>query len=283
MKSKSNIDFIGIGYAKSGTSYIYKQLNSHPEISLPEIKEIRYLNESWFLPKATLFNKLFSSHWHYKEYRTRLKRRLRYWLKHPTHIRYDLWHRRFLLGRHTDRWYNNLFDSEKISGEITPAYVYMPEERIRDLSMRFPDLKIIVMLRNPVDRTWSHIKMNLTKHKGKSVSDLSQDEIGRRMKTLLELNPLYSQSVPLWKKYFSEVFVGFHDDIIERPGRLIKDLFRFLGVAEIVVNDFNLDQKVNIGVKGAIPATEKEYLETHFKDEIQRLRETTDWHYVEKW
>ncbi|NND94758.1 MAG: hypothetical protein HKN45_07805 [Flavobacteriales bacterium] len=283
MKSKSNIDFIGIGYAKSGTSYIYKQLNAHPEISLPAIKEIRYLNESWFLPRATLFNKLFSSHWHYKEYRSRLRKRLRYWAKHPTNVRHDSWHRRFLLAKHTDRWYNSLFDSERISGEITPAYVYMPEERVRELSTRFPDLKIIIMLRNPVDRTWSHIKMNLAKHKGRSVADLSEDEIYRRMKTLLDLNPPYFESVPLWKKYFKNVFVGFHDDIIARPGGLMRDLFGFLGVAEIELNDTDVKQKVNEGIKGAIPHREKEYLQTHFKDEIQNLKETTDWSYVENW
>jgi hypothetical protein len=283
MKGNSNIDFIGIGYAKSGTSYIYKQLNAHPEISLSEIKELRYLNESWFLPKGNWVNKLFSSSFHYKQYRGLLKARIRYWSKHPRNIRHDHWYRRYLLGRHSDKWYASLFDKDMISGELTPAYVYMPEDEVKKLSVRFPHLKIIIMLRNPAERTWSHVKMNLAKHSGRDASDLTSEEIDNRMKEVLRLNPLYSQSVPLWKKYFNNVFIGFHDDLIERPSGLIRDILEFLGVSNSDLTGLDVHEKVNVGVRGIIPQREDEFLRAYFKDEIKFLAETTDWPYINKW
>lgn len=283
MNERTNIDFIGIGYPKAGTSYIFKQLSVHPEISLNPIKEIRYLNESWFLPKASFINRLFSKNFHYKEYRARLRSRMRYWSKHPTNIKNDHWHRRFLLGRHSDKWYDSLFDADKISGEITPAYVYMREKQVRDLSLRFPELKIIIILRHPVDRTWSHIKMNLAKHKERNVSDLSQEEIDSRMRTLLALIPKYSEAVPLWKKYFKNVFVGFHDDIIERPAGLMKDLLEFLEVKELNLSQLDVEQKINVGVKGDIPDQLKQQLQSHFNEELEILRASSDWPYIDNW
>lgn len=283
IKTGTHIDFIGIGYAKSGTSYIYKQLSAHPEISLPEIKELRYLNESWFLPMGNWANKLFSNSFHYAQYRSVLKARVRYWLQHPRNIRHDHWYRRYLLGQHSDKWYNSLFDEDKISGEITPAYVFMSESKVKNLSSRFPDLKIIIMLRNPVERTWSHVKMNLAKHKGRIVSDLNPEEINIRIKEVLRLSPFYSKSVPLWKKYFKNVFVGFHDDIIERPAGLITDILEFLGTSDPSLAGIDVMEKVNVGSEGAIPHRVELFLQEHFRDEVSLLKETTDWPYVDQW
>lgn len=37
-------DFIGIGAQKAGTTWLYKNLKQHPNIWLPEIKELHYFD-----------------------------------------------------------------------------------------------------------------------------------------------------------------------------------------------------------------------------------------------
>lgn len=64
-------------------------------------------------------------------------------------------------------WYRSLFSGQKfdrkVCGEITPTYSILPIETIRECHANFPDLKLIYLLRNPIDRAWSSANMALTK------------------------------------------------------------------------------------------------------------------------
>jgi hypothetical protein len=59
-------------------------------------------------------------------------------------------------GRKPVRWYFNLFERNKnsITGEITPSYFYAPEVPER-IAKHCPNVKLLVLLRNPVDAMWS--------------------------------------------------------------------------------------------------------------------------------
>lgn len=63
--------------------------------------------------------------------------------------------------RHFDRgmdWYAEQFEPRKRHeqiGETTPAYMYKPRARKR-LIAHLPDARIVMILRNPVDRAYSH-------------------------------------------------------------------------------------------------------------------------------
>ncbi len=41
------------------------------------------------------------------------------------------------------------------AGEITPAYAILPVEVIREIRREFPDIRLIYLIRNPMDRAWS--------------------------------------------------------------------------------------------------------------------------------
>lgn len=63
-------------------------------------------------------------------------------------------------------WYRAHFPilgrSTRITGEASPYYLFHPyaSVRIKDL---LPDVKLIVMLRNPIDRAWSHYHHEITR------------------------------------------------------------------------------------------------------------------------
>jgi hypothetical protein len=60
-------------------------------------------------------------------------------------------------------WYRSLFpdEGERLLGEMTPAYAILPPERIAECHHYFPDLRLIYIIRNPIDRAWSAAKMAL--------------------------------------------------------------------------------------------------------------------------
>ncbi len=68
MNSKENfkLDFIGIGAVKAGTSWIADNLAKHPQIFIPEIKEITYFNPTLArLPGTTNPNHLQDLNWYH--------------------------------------------------------------------------------------------------------------------------------------------------------------------------------------------------------------------------
>lgn len=59
-------------------------------------------------------------------------------------------------------WYSQLFsDSRKTNGEITPAYGSIPVEVIKSIYREFPDVRLIYLIRNPIERAWSSARMAL--------------------------------------------------------------------------------------------------------------------------
>ena len=103
-------DFLIIGTQKGGTTSLFDYLAQHPELALPEIKEINYFDRKY--------------------------------AKGPD-------------------WYRGFFPyriSGKKTGESTPYYLFHPlvAERVaKDL----PRAKLIILLRDPVSRAFSHYQM----------------------------------------------------------------------------------------------------------------------------
>ena len=66
-------------------------------------------------------------------------------------------------GRSID-WYSQLFaDATKVNGEITPAYALLPVPTIAQIHTLFPDLRLVYLIRNPIERAWSSARMALSR------------------------------------------------------------------------------------------------------------------------
>lgn len=60
-------------------------------------------------------------------------------------------------------WYRAQFAgfAGHMAGEITPAYAILKPEQIAEIRAEFPDLRLIYLMRNPVERAWSGALMAL--------------------------------------------------------------------------------------------------------------------------
>lgn len=60
-----------------------------------------------------------------------------------------------------DDYFSHFISTQLIEGEITPSYSFLPLEVITEIHNIHPELKLIFIIRNPIDRAWSSAKMAL--------------------------------------------------------------------------------------------------------------------------
>lgn len=276
-------DFLGIGAQKAGTTWLWENLKQQPKIWLTPQKELHYFDRSSSYPSPSyLADKYLPSRLLGKQdynilFREMLTRDItqafeqRDWQK--LH-----WYLRYYLGIYNDAWYLSLFTQGqgKIRGEITPAYSILNSQDVQHVKKLMPDLKIIFLLRNPIDRAWSSLRYEWTVGRFHAIDDLSY------IKAFIDspsqiLRGNYLRTLEIWNSCFSErqIFVGFFDDIIDRPQNLLVDILKFLGVknSEIDTTKFLWNRKVNVAEKKEIPQEIEYYLTQQYYPMLEKLSE----------
>ena len=111
-------DFLIIGAAKSGTTSLFRHLGQHEDVMLPDMKEPGYFAYGTGQNPSPDFKDTVED-----------------------------------FG-----CYESLFEKtgeEAITGEASPAYMYFPHVP-KEIKSKFPKVKLIAILRDPVDRAHSH-------------------------------------------------------------------------------------------------------------------------------
>lgn len=130
-------------------------------------------------------------------------------------------------------WYANFFSGVgDICGESTPDYSKYPEfpgvaERIYSI---LPDVKLIYLIRNPLQRMISHYQQKIRK----GFENLSLDEAVKRnnFKNEYVYTSLYFFQIQQYFPYFPEknILVLTSDSLRDRRKQTIKKVYSFLGV-----------------------------------------------------
>ena len=124
---------------------------------------------------------------------------------------------------------------DRIIGEITPGYSMLGPDRIAYIRGLVPDLKVLLLLRDPVERAWSQAVMNLVEIAGRPAEDI---EVSMFLDHLAEPRVRgrgdYLGMLDRWEGAFgrTNVHVGFFEDVAERPVELLSGILRFLGAPE---------------------------------------------------
>ncbi|MGI9569350.1 MAG: sulfotransferase family protein [Desulfobulbia bacterium] len=291
-KTYSKPDFIAIGPPKTGTTWLYKNLEAHHEVRMPPDKEIRHFWEKVFTDESSYKERRSSPHWHHVARQIFCQKRLREHKQNFFSGKIDItslwWDLKYAYGTHTDKWYSSLFDKGLVSGDISAKYCELPDEEVRRIHDHFPNLKIVITLRDPVAREWSRAKMNLCKRTGRAVNEVLKSEY------IIEFNdPLQKQSnnyvalIQRWKTYFGEkqVLVLFYDELLQDPLAYFNKLCRFLQISDPDgAHEKRLIDVVFKGVKGDIPSDYEKYLFDLHKDNILNLSEfMADEEYPQNW
>jgi len=276
----TKIDFLGIGAARAGSTWLWSILNQHPNIWMPPIKELHYFDRSLDYPSPRGFaDDRFIDRFFGKENRHVIFRRWFFQSIGKTLLIPQKWGDlgwllRYFLGTCNDDWYLSLFNirKEAMKGEITPAYSILSRDNIQHIRGLFPDLKVIYLIRNPVDRAWSSLRH------GWSIGMLDINNLEEVIRTIESPSQVYRsdyyRTIQNWSSCFpkDQILVCFFDDIVSQPQLLIKKILTFLNVdPAFPFPIIKLNVKVNVSREIKIPESVKCYLARKYYPEVKKL------------
>lgn len=122
---------------------------------------------------------------------------------------------------------------DRCAGEVTPAYAILPPERIAFIRRIMPKVRAIMLLRDPVERAWSHASMMLSTYHGPDLDAIpieTQREVARLHAIVRRSR--YDECIANWLKAVGEerLHVDYYDDVREDPDALLARVHAFLGV-----------------------------------------------------
>ena len=247
-------DFLCIGAHKAGSTWLYQQLDSHPDFWMPPVKELHYLNQLSRVQRA-------AGPRCRDERDRRFLERLQSLSAEP--------------GIDLEN-YGRLFEPKAslLSGDISPNYSTLGNKVIRQVVGYFPNLKVMFLARDPVERVWSHLSMEVHYRQIEPFDVTNIDEVNRnllRRGMLLRSYP--SAVVARWKRYVhpAQFRVYFFDDLQSNPAELRRSILCFLGAdpdkpGSRLTADYNSWTKME-----KLPLTDKvrSHLAKFFKKELK--------------
>ena len=136
----------------------------------------------------------------------------------------------FFNGGNVDdvQWYSEHFAGAgegQMAGEATPWYMHDPVA-VRAMETVVPDAMIIVILRDPVDRTYSHYWMERIRGRANASFEEFLDstdvlDIGRYVDHLMNLSRHFRRE---------QILVLFHQDLRRAPEGLYSEVCEFLSI-----------------------------------------------------
>lgn len=220
-------DFLCIGAQKSATTWLAVMLRQHPNIWMPPIKEVHF------------FDKMAGENRELRRYRELAEKRKTSGIEKGLGPDFAAYLDRVTAFDEVSlAWYQAVFSwpvrAGVKTGEITPAYLEISEAGVRYARETLGDIKIMAIIRHPLDRELSNLRMaaslRMRKHGGPE-TDRDWMQIYDRM---VRKRPrgAYSRGIPLWQGAFSEknfLAIPFAD-VRESPQALMEQVEDFLGV-----------------------------------------------------
>ena len=180
-----------------------------------------------------------------------------------------------------------------LTGEATPYYIFHPLAASR-IFKDLPNVKLIVILRDPVDKAYSQYYDNRRKNQEElSFEDAIQKESERTQgeKEKIIKNPkynsknywffsylskgIYSEQLKHWFSIFprKQFLILETIELQSNPQKVLNEVFSFLGIPK---NQINIDEKKNVGkYEKMIPKT-RSALENYFSSYNIELEELLD-------
>jgi hypothetical protein len=265
-------DFICIGAQKGGTTWLDRMLRQHPDVWLPPTKEVHYFNrvfERKIAGPTAEFTKIDRAR---MESVLNTIRRILQNKQHPADKIAEI-HCLSLIGTDapTDETYGRIFQTapeNSLCGEITPNYARLPDEAIGHMVGLLPQVKLMFVIRDPIERDWSHLRMQDQRGELQRFSyaeRLSRPAL-RGYSDYMTTIERYARHVP------AENFLTlFFDDMATQPRKFLKQAFAFLGLDYARGEFRNIDEPVHAGQAKPIPPDLYDTLRNNLAPAYKRL------------
>ncbi len=207
-------DFLIIGAQKGGTTSLYAYLVEHPDIATARRKEVHYFDQHY----------QHGPRWYQANFPTTLYKQLHETTRHQ----------------------------QFMTGEASPEYLFYPRTAEK-VSSLLPNVKLIALLRNPVERAYSQYRHNLRwGHEPKTLSfqdaltmEATRTESGRiqaeqdalyhnfaYQRAAYLARGLYAEQLKHWLRYYQheQILLIKSEDFYQDPRATYEETLAFLGL-----------------------------------------------------
>jgi hypothetical protein len=182
------------------------------------------------------------------------------------------WDLAYFLGRCDDDWYRSLFapGEGRVCGEATPSYAILDAPDVERIATLFPRLRVVFILRNPIERAWSHLRYRYGTETGTMSVTAMREFVDSPHQTL---RSDYSRAIEIWRRYLpdSRLHVAFYDALAADPDRFFERVCAFLGVDASPRSRGDLLPVLNAAPAAPIPPDLGRHLERKYREPIARL------------
>ena len=217
-------DLLCIGAQRSGTTWLWNNLTCCPSVYAPPYKELSFFDQRTVVPRpATQKARQMAL-----EGVLNASRDGR--LSDPMLVQ---WFRRFALARRNDdAWYTSLFmeaEPDALAIDFSPSYARMDAAQVARAAERIPEGRVVMLLRDPIDRAWS--QLHLLRKLGRPPGVRTPADFQRWCQSPeVSDNHQYQVILDRWSTVFGEdrLFVGYYEEVQSRPLELLTRLMDWL-------------------------------------------------------
>ena len=215
------VDFFIVGAPKSGTTSLYHYLSEHPQVEMSSQKEPDYFSDKAIHEQGMYY----------------AKNRI-----------------------NTLDKYDSLFVQKEsvVYGEASVSYLFY-ENVAEDIKKYNPDAKIIIMLRNPIERAFSHYLMD---YRLGLISDSFENVLAKKSKhknahlfyqQYIEVSK-YSRQIQRYLDFFEKDNILFidYEDFKKNVSKTVDQVYNFLNISTEFVADINTKHNTFIMPKNKI-------------------------------
>jgi hypothetical protein len=188
--------FLIVGVQKAGTTSIYNYLQEHPQVFMSLVKETNFLEQDWetFPPEKQNKN-----------------------------------------GIITIEDYAALFTDvrdEIAIGEASPNYLFHYQSSAARIKKYVPNAKLIVVLRNPLERAYSDYLMHIRDAIGSQVTSFSEQIDKKAHKSFIIRKGFYATPLKYYLEQFEteQIKVYLYDDLVRNSEQFMQDFYTYIKV-----------------------------------------------------
>ena len=256
-------DFVIIGAQKSGSSSLFFYLQQHPDVMLPMnvTKEVHFFDRHYDRGMA----------WYRGHFPIEVSRGIASRLR----------------GRRV------------LTGEATPEYLVHPRVPER-IAKELPDTRFIAVLRNPIDRAWSHYQMQVKRtaetrdfddairlelEEGQldlgAMSDAELAQWSGGLSKAYLTRGIYFDQIERWRSTIGEqrLMIVVAEDLFHHTARVHREICEFLGLSIDVPEDLNNLNRGGYRDEMSLPTRQRlaEFFQPHNEKLSSLLSQQLDW------
>lgn len=204
-------DLFYLGPQRTGSTWLHANLSRHPEIHLHRDKETFYFS-TLGKPDAPRYRFEFI-----EDYLDSFR---------------ESFGTLLLKNYHSVRRCGVLY-RPRVRGDFTASYGVLGEDVITQIVRLQPGLRGIILVRDPVERAWSHAKKDFVRGREVAAAETEMLAFIRSPEQLARAD--YRAAIDRWRRYLApgRLFVAPYGRIATDPEALLDDINGFLGVRRI--------------------------------------------------